>query len=129
MPKIPVKGGRNPARAGAGAAPNASSKAVEKEMQALEQAYMQAQARIAHQKSNATRWIQRQSNRMQIQLEAVNQDRLVCSRYLDRECEDLKSMEGKIERFCRWMVSSQQPHGAAGAGHEPEVALRAQNTS
>jgi hypothetical protein len=155
MPKIAAKGGRTPAARGA--TPNATSRVVEKEMQALEQAYMQAQQartrvsrphsraaesdrvssraracfrydspqRIAHQKSNATRWIQRQSNRMQIQLEAVNQDRVVCSRFLDRECEELKAMEGKIERFCRWMASPQTASTGAALGAAPEHAAQA----
>ena len=152
MPKIAAKGGRTPAARGA--TPSATSRVVEKEMQALEQAYMQAQQararvccpqhsrpaesdgvgararamtpqRIAHQKSNATRWIQRQSNRMQIQLEAVNQDRVVCSRYLDRECEELKAIEGKIERFCRWMASPQSASTGAALGPAPEHAAQA----
>ena len=57
----------------------------------------------------------------QIQLEAVEQDRHLCAQFLDREHQDFKDTEVKIEEFCNWLSAQNLPQPATPGTEQPSA--------
>ena len=80
------------------------SSEVEVQFEELEAAYAAARNRVKYQKHNATRWITRQSQRMLIQVGALERNKKLLAEHLEREDQSLKESSLRITAFVDTLV-------------------------
>ena len=79
---------------------------IDVQLRQLEGAYGQAKKRVSFQKRNAVRWIKRQSQRMHIQLNAMEKEKKLLGQHLEREERALADMENTIIGFEQLLLES-----------------------
>eukprot|EP00638_Chattonella_subsalsa_P014234 CAMPEP_0117814886 /NCGR_PEP_ID=MMETSP0948-20121206/24449_1 /TAXON_ID=44440 /ORGANISM="Chattonella subsalsa, Strain CCMP2191" /LENGTH=148 /DNA_ID=CAMNT_0005652675 /DNA_START=63 /DNA_END=509 /DNA_ORIENTATION=+ len=95
----------------------AQEKNLQKELEQLDAAFEEAKTRIQFQKRSAIRWINRQSSRMQIQIQTMEPYRkLICEglehefeecRFLRRRCKEIVEMGEQIQNRRKSQLLSQ----------------------